>query len=442
MRIKELKDKITGLTRSYYSAHLEKETFVPGQTYVNYAGRVFDEREMVNLIDSSLDFWLTAGRYAEQFEKEFARFLGSSFCLLTNSGSSANLLAVSALTSKSLGDRGLKPGDEIITVAVAFPTTVAPIYQNSLVPVYCDVDLGTNNVNIEDLENAVSNKTKAIILAHALGNPFDIDAVLRVKEAHDLWLIEDNCDALGSTWNGKMTGTFGDLATKSFYPAHHITMGEGGAVITDNPKLQKLVRSFRDWGRDCWCDPGKDNTCGKRFDWQLGDLPHGYDHKYIFSHVGYNLKITDMQAAVGVAQLRKLPEFIKKRKENFKAYYDYFKCYENYFVLPKWEDKADPSWFGFFITVKEDAPFTRNQIASYLEDNKVATRTLFGGNIVRQPAYKGKRHRVVSNLKNADLMMNNGFWIGVYPGIDRDRQEYVIETLDAFFERYISNRFK
>ena len=434
MSTSELRKKILDLTKEYFELHFKESEFKPGETYINYAGRVFDEDELLTLIDSSLDFWLTAGRYAEQFEKKFAKFLGSRVCLLTNSGSSANLLAVSALTSKSLGDRRLKNGDEVITVAAAFPTTVAPIYQNNLIPVYCDIDLGTKNVKIEDLENAVSKKTKAIILAHTLGNPFNIDAVLSVKDKYDLWFIEDNCDALGSTWNGKMTGSFGDLATSSFYPAHHITMGEGGAVITNGPKLNKIVRSFRDWGKDCWCDPGKDNTCGKRFNWQLGDLPQGYDHKFIFSNIGYNLKVTDMQAAVGVAQLRKLPEFISARRKNFKVYFDYFKQYENYFVLPKWENKSDPSWFGFFLTIKEDAPFTKNQIVNYLENNKVATRMLFGGNIIRQPAYKGKEYRIVSNLKNTDLVMNNGFWIGVYPGLSSEKISYVIEKFEDYFK--------
>ena len=432
----ELKDKIIEFTRRYYLAKLKNPNFIPKKTYVNYSGRVFDQDELVNLVDASLDFWLTSGRYAEKFEKDFAKFIGSRFCILTNSGSSASLLAFGALTSESLGNRRLKPEDEVITIAASFPTTVAPIYQYNLIPVYCDIELGTNNVNIEDLENAVSEKTKAVTLAHTLGNPFNIDAVLAVKEKHNLWFIEDNCDALGSTWNGEMTGTFGDLSTESFYPAHHITMGEGGAILTNSPKLRKIVRSFRDWGKDCWCDPGKDNTCGKRFDWQLDDLPCGYDHKYTFSHIGYNLKITDMQAAVGVAQLKKLPEFIKARRKNFKAFYDYFHQYKKYFLLPKWERQANPSWFGFFLTIREDAPFTRDQIVNFLEINKVATRMLFGGNIIRQPAFKRKKHRLVSNLRNTDLVMNNGFWIGVYPGIDADRRKYIIDTFENFFTHF------
>ena len=436
MAAEEIRKKILELTKEYYKSYFVTDEFIPEKTYINYAGRVFDDKELATLVDSSLDFWLTAGRYAEQFEKEFAEFVGSRFCLLTNSGSSANLLALSALTSESLGERRLSPGDEVITVAAGFPTTVAPIYQNNLVPVYCDIDLGTYNVNPEELQNAVSEKTKAIFIAHTLGNPFNIDAALKIKEEHGLWLIEDNCDALGSTWSGKSTGSFGDLGTESFYPAHHITMGEGGAVFTDNPKLKKLVRSFRDWGKDCWCDPGIDNTCGKRFNWQLGDLPEGYDHKFIFSHIGYNLKISDMQAAVGVEQLKKLPEFINTRRKNFERYFDYFKQHEDYFVLPQWEQKANPSWFGFLLTIKEGAPFTRNQLVTYLESNKIAVRMLFGGNIVRQPAYKAKEYRSVSDLKNTDIVMNNGFWFGVYPGIDNTRQNYVIEKFDAFFNTY------
>ena len=430
------REKIIKLTREYYKEQFEGDDFIPGQTYVNYAGRVFDEDELMSLVDSSLDFWLTAGRYAEQFEKEFAEFVGTRFCLLTNSGSSANLLALSALTSDSLADRKLRAGDEIITVAAGFPTTVAPIYQNNLTPVYCDIELGTYNVNIDELENAISDKTKAIFLAHTLGNPFNIDAAMKIKDKYGLWLIEDNCDALGSKWNGKSTGTFGDLGTESFYPAHHITMGEGGAVITDDPKMKKIVRSFRDWGKDCWCEPGVDNTCGKRFNWQIGDLPVGYDHKFIFSHVGYNLKISDMQAAVGVAQLRKLPDFIESRRKNFQVYLEVFKEYADYFILPKWEKHAEPSWFGFFLTVKPEAPFNKNQIVEFLENNKIATRMLFGGNIIRQPAYKGKKHRIVSDLKNTDFVMNNGFWIGVYPGLDQQRQNYVIEKFNDFLNTY------
>jgi CDP-6-deoxy-D-xylo-4-hexulose-3-dehydrase len=305
-----------------------------------------------------------------------------------------------------------------------------------LIPVYCDIDLGTNNINIEDLNNAVSKKTKAIILAHTLGNPFNIDAVLAIKKKYNLWLIEDNCDALGSTWDGKLTANYGDLATNSFYPAHHITMGEGGAIVTNNPTLKRLVNSFRDWGKDCWCPPGDDNTCGKRFDWQLGDLPFGYDHKFIFSHIGYNLKVTDMQAAVGVAQLNKLPKLIESRRTNFKLYYNFFKNYEKYFILPKWEEKSNPSWFGFFLTVKYNAPFTKKGIVEYLENNQIATRMLFAGNILCQPAYKEKRHKVISELTNTNYVMNNGFWIGVYAGIDKQRIDYVIKIFKNFLNKF------
>ncbi len=430
------KEKIIELTRQYYTEQLQSSEFTPGETYVNYAGRVFDDDELTNLIESSLDFWLTAGRYAAQFESEFSEFMGTRSCMLTNSGSSANLLALSALTSDKLGPRQVKPGDEIITVAASFPTTVAPIYQNQLVPVYCDIDLGTCNINIEELENAVSSKTKGIFLAHTLGNPFNIDAVMRIKEKHDLWLIEDNCDALGSKWDGKMTGTFGDMGTESFYPAHHITMGEGGAVITDNPQLKKIVRSFRDWGKDCWCDSGMDNTCGKRFEWQLGDLPYGYDHKFIFSHIGYNLKVTDMQAAVGVAQLKKLPGFVRSRRDNFAFLHEFFEQYSGHFILPQWQDKAEPSWFGFFLTVKEEAPFSKNQIVAFLEESKIATRTLFAGNVLRQPAFADKEYRAVSELRNTDYVVENGFWIGVYPGIDKQRMQYIVTAFEEFLTRF------
>ncbi len=389
--------------------------FVPGQTPIPVSGKVFDAEELEFLVNAALDFWLTTGRFADQFEKEFAGFIGVRSASLVNSGSSANLVALSALTSPRLGARRLRPGDEAITVAAGFPTTLNPILQCGLVPVFLDVQIPTYNVDVEQLEAALSARTRAIVLAHTLGNPFDLEAVTSFAARHDLWLIEDCCDAVGSTYNGRKTGTFGDLATASFYPAHHITMGEGGCVLTDKPLLKTLVESFRDWGRDCWCAPGKENTCGKRFDWQLGELPHGYDHKYIYSHVGYNLKATDMQAAVGVAQLKKLPAFIEARKRNF-AYLKAGLKDRNageHFVLPEASANSDPSWFGFPLLLRETAPFSRNALIDFLNGRKIGTRQLFGGNLVRQPAYADLNYRVAGDLGNSDRVMTQAFWIGV-----------------------------
>jgi len=401
------------------------------------SGKVLDEDDLFNLIEASLDMWLTAGRFAEEFEKEFPKFLERKYCALVNSGSSANLIAISALTSYKLGERRLKPGDEVITVAAGFPTTITPIIQNNLIPVFIDVDIGTYNVNVKQLENAISEKTKAIFLAHTLGNPFDVDKVLEIAKKYNLWLIEDNCDALGSKYGGKYTGTFGNISTFSFYPAHCITMGEGGAVLTDDPELYKIIRSFRDWGRDCWCSPGKDNTCGKRFNWKLGDLPFGYDHKYIYSHLGYNLKATDFQAAIGLTQLEKLPEFIIRRKENFKLLYESFKKegLDEYFILPRWLPQSEPSWFGFILTIKDDAPFKRKEFLEYLEKNKIGTRLLFAGNMIKQPAFTNNQinYRVFGELKNTDNIMMDTFWIGIYPGITEDKLDYVIKVIDRFF---------
>ena len=425
-----LRAQISHLVTQYYNTVFRSsQDFVPGQTPVPVSGRVFDAEEIQCLVDSALDFWLTTGRYAEQFEREFARFFELNHCLLTNSGSSANLLAVTALTAQELGERRLNPGDEVLTVATGFPTTVNPIIQNQLVPVFLDVDIPTYNIDVRRLEEAVTEKTKAIILAHTLGNPFNLDAVMRVANKYQLWVVEDICDAVGTEYRGQKVGTFGDLATVSFYPAHHITMGEGGAVLTNSLLLKKLVASFRDWGRDCWCDPGRDNTCGKRFDWQLGDLPHGYDHKYIYSHIGYNLKLTDMQAAVGVAQLKKLPAFIEKRRENFQHLYTGLKDLEKFFILPEATLNSKPSWFGFPLAVRSEAPFTRNQVVQYLEEHKIATRLLFGGNLVRQPAYLAVPHRVVGSLVNSDFVMNQVFWIGVYPGLSPEALAYVVDIL-------------
>jgi len=413
-----------------------KERFVSGRTRINYAARVYDEKELVNLVDASLDFWLTSGRYARKFEEKFAGFLGSKYCILTNSGSSANLLAVSALTSPLLLEKKLCPGDEIITTACGFPTTLNPIIQNSLIPVFVDVGLGTYNIQADKVENAITKKTKAIIVAHTLGNPVQINKLLGIIKKYNLWLIEDNCDALGSKYNGRYTGTFGHISTCSFYPAHHITMGEGGAILTNDSLLRRIIMSFRDWGRDCWCQPGKDNTCKKRFKHKFGDLPYGYDHKYVYSHIGYNLKITDMQAAVGCAQLEKLPGFIKSREKNFAFIYNCLKYYEKYFILPQATENSQPSWFGFPVLVKESAPFTRAAIVKHLENNNIATRMLFGGNLTRQPAYAQIRYRVFGGLKNTDLLMNNLFWIGVYPGITKAKLAYIYEVLKDFLDSF------
>lgn len=429
----KLREEIFQKVRELHALRKSREEFIPGETYVNYAGRFYDEQEMVALVDSSLDFWLTAGRYTEKFQKDFARFFRVKHSVLCNSGSSANLLAMSALTSPKLGDRAMKRGDEIITVAAGFPTTINPMIQNGFVPVYLDVELGTYNIDTSRLEEAVSSKTKAIVVAHTLGNPFNIAEVARVAKKCGLFFIEDNCDALGSTYDGGLTGTFGDAATFSFYPAHHMTMGEGGAVITNDTRLKVILESFRDWGRDCWCDSGRDDTCGKRFAQQFGTLPAGYDHKYVYSHIGYNLKATDMQAAVGCAQLEHLPRFIARRKENFATYRSVLSKYEEYFIMPEATPKSDPSWFGFMLTVRKDAGFTKNQIVTFLESHKVATRNLFGGNLTRQPAYAGIPYRTVGELTNTDTIMNDSFWIGVYPGIDTARIEYVTSQFEKFF---------
>jgi len=431
-RADQLRDRIRGLVGEYYHEAFPAPDFVPGSSPVPVAGRVFDKQELELLVDSSLDFWLTTGRFAEQFEREFAKFVGVREAVLVNSGSSANLLAVTALTSPRLGDRRLKPGDEVITLAAGFPTTVNPILQNGLVPVFVDVQVPTFNVDVAQLEAALSSRTRAVIFAHTLGNPFDLDAVTAFAKKHNLWLIEDCCDALGSTYRGQKVGTFGDLATVSFYPAHHITMGEGGCVLTDKPLLRTLVESFRDWGRDCWCAPGKENTCGKRFDWQLGELPHGYDHKYIYSHVGYNLKATDMQAAVGVAQLKKLPAFIDARKRNF-AYLQAALRDKNgdaHFILPEATPNSDPSWFGFPLLLRETAPFSRHALMEFLQGRKIATRQVFGGNLIRQPAYAGLNYRVVGDLATSDRVMNQAFWVGIYPGLTPAILDYVLESID------------
>ncbi|MFH1442343.1 MAG: lipopolysaccharide biosynthesis protein RfbH [Candidatus Omnitrophota bacterium] len=427
-----IRKKILKQAADYFISQ-EKKEFIPGKTFIPYAGRVYDAKELVYLVDASLDFWLTAGRYAAEFEKKLAALLGIKYCLLANSGSSANLLAVSALTSPLLKNRQLHPGDEVIATACGFPTTLNPVLQNNLIPVFIDVDLGTYNIQADKIEKAITKKTKAIFTAHTLGNPLNIDKIKKIVKKYNLWWLEDNCDALGSKYSAKFTGTFGDISTCSFFPAHHITMGEGGAVLTNNPLLKRIIMSFRDWGRDCWCGSGKDDSCGKRFSQKFADLPYGYDHKYVYSHIGYNLKVTDMQAAIGCAQLEKLQGFIEARKNNFKFLYGIFKKYKNYFILPRAEKNSKPCWFGFPILLKENAPFTRNDIVRYLEDNKIATRMLFGGNLTKQPAYKNSKYRIYKELKNTDLVMNNLFWIGVYPGINYSMIIYIKNTIDNFF---------
>ena len=425
----ELQDEIRRLTTEYYKEAFPEKQFVRGESPIPVSGRVFDDKDMFSVIDAGLDFWLTAGRFADLFEFKFAKFVGVRDARLVNSGSSANLVAVSVLTSPTLGDRQLKPGDEVITVAAGFPTTVNPIVQNRLVPVFVDVELGTYNVDISQLEKALGPRTKAIIFAHTLGNPFDVAAVSEFARKNNLWLIEDCCDALGSNFGGRRVGTFGDIATFSFYPAHHITMGEGGCVATSKPQLTKLIESFRDWGRDCWCAPGKDNTCGKRFDWQLGTLPHGYDHKYTYSHIGYNLKVSDMQAAVGVSQLEKLEGFIAARKSNFRYLSDKLEALSRCFLLPRATPGSDPSWFGYPIAVRPESGLERDEVIRFLDARKIGTRLLFGGNLLRQPAYREIEKRVIGDLPNSDFITNNVFWIGVYPGLTEPMLDYIVESL-------------
>lgn len=456
----------------FKNVHRASSSFTPGKSYIPYAGRVYDEKEMISLVDSAFDFWLTTGRYAEKFEQEFAAFLGVKHCSLTNSGSSANLLAFMALTSPELGPKRIKRGDEVITVAAGFPTTVAPIIQYGVIPVFVDITLPTYNIDCNQLEAALSEKTKAVMLAHTLGNPFDIARVKSFCDRHNLWLIEDNCDALGSKYRrlddlmiGSLaappslqhTGTFGHIGTSSFYPPHHMTMGEGGAVYTNDPELKRIIESFRDWGRDCWCVSGRDNTCKKRFNWQLGDLPHGYDHKYIYSHFGYNLKATEMQAAIGCAQLEKLPGFIEARKRNWRLLRDGLDDLQDKFILPEATENSDPSWFGFLLTVKENAGFTRDNIVNHLEANGIQTRMLFAGNIIKHPCFDemrktGNGFRIVSSahpiiqssnhptlqpssLPVTDQVMMNTFWVGVYPGLTEAMIEYIIDTIKKFSGR-------
>ncbi len=431
-RAERLRQQILELVAEYHAEAFPAREFVAGTSVVPVSGKVIGAEDIASVVDSALDGWFTTGRFAKEFERRLARFFGVRSAILVNSGSSANLGALSALTSPKLGARALRPGDEVITVAAGFPTTVNPILQNRLVPVFLDVTLPTYEIDVTRLEEAYSEKTKAVMVAHTLGNVFDLGAVTAFCRRHNLWLVEDCCDALGSTYKGQKVGTFGDIATVSFYPAHHITMGEGGAVLTDRPALQVLIDSFRDWGRDCWCEPGMDNTCGKRFDWQLGTLPCGYDHKYTYSHVGYNLKATDMQAALGVSQIEKLPYFIERRKENFRYLRAALEGLSDVLMLPVAGADSDPSWFGFPIGVREDAGFTRDQMTRALEAQKIGTRLMFAGNLLRQPAYEGIECRVVGEMVNTDFVMNNVFWIGVFPGLTTEMLDFVAKVMVEF----------
>lgn len=427
-----IRKKILELVKEYSAKEFSQKKFIPGKTAIPSSGKLIDSKELENMVEASLDGWLTTGRFNDLFEKKLAQFIGVKYLITVNSGSSANLVAFSTLTSSKLGDRAIKRGDEIIGVAAGFPTTVNPIVQFGAVPVFVDIDPTTHNIDASKIEAAISTKTKAIMLAHSLGNPFNLDIVTTICKRYNLWLIEDCCDALGSTYKGQMVGTFGDIATLSFYPAHHITMGEGGAVFTDNHELIKIAESFRDWGRDCYCATGKDNTCGKRFAWQLGGLPYGYDHKYTYSHLGYNLKITDMQAACALAQLEKAPAFIQARKDNFKFLKERLASCEEFLQLPEATEGSDPSWFGFPITLKENCPVSRVDLTTYLDQNKVGTRLLFAGNLTRQPYMKDVEYRISGELTNTDNVMNNTFWIGVQPALTEEMLDYVAMRLKFF----------
>ena len=428
----KLRKQIAALVDQYAAIEFFPKAFKPGQTVVPPSGKSIGSEELKNMVDASLDGWLTTGRFNERFEKKLAQFIGVKHAITVNSGSSANLVAFSTLTSPKLGGRAIKQGDEVIGVAAGFPTTINPIIQFGAVPVFVDVDKYTHNIDATKIEAAISPKTKAIMLAHSLGNPFNLDFVTDLCKKYNLWLVEDCCDALGTTYKGQMVGTFGDIGTLSFYPAHHITMGEGGAVFTNNYELKKIAESFRDWGRDCYCAPGKDNTCGKRFAWKLGDLPFGYDHKYTYNHFGYNLKITDMQAACALAQLEKAPAFIQARKDNFKFLKERLQSCEEFLQLPEATERSDPSWFGFPITLKESCPVSRVDLTTYLNQNKVGTRLLFAGNLVRQPYMKDAQYRVSGELKNTDNVMNNTFWIGVQPALTKEMLEYVATQIEIF----------
>ena len=430
----KIRNEILCLVNDYSDINFKQKVFTPGVSEVPVSGKVIGALELKNMVEASLDGWLTTGRFNEQFEKKLASFLGIKCLLTVNSGSSANLIAFSTLTSPKLKERAIQKGDEIITVAAGFPTTVNPIIQFGAIPVFIDVKIPTYNIDESLVEEAITKKTKAIMLAHTLGNPFNVKKIREICHKYNLWLVEDSCDALGSKFNGQNVGTFGDLATLSFYPAHHITMGEGGAVFTNSKKLERIAESFRDWGRDCYCEPGKDNTCNKRFDWQFGDLPFGYDHKYTYSHLGYNMKITDMQAACGLAQLDRLESFIKKRKENFNFLYMNLKDVEEFLILPEAEKNSDPSWFGFPLTLKKNNKFNRNNLIKYLNENKIGTRLLFSGNLIKQPYMKNINFKVHKNLNNTDFIMDNTFWVGLYPGLSNKILEYTVFIIKNFFK--------
>jgi len=433
--LSEIKNKILELAKKYCEHFFKEKEFIPGTSSIPVSGKVVDFEEISNLINSSLDAWLTTGRFNSEFQKQLASFLGVKIALTVNSGSSANLLAFSSLTSDRLGERKINPGDEVITCATGFPTTIAPIIQNGAIPVFIDATVPNYNINTEIIEKALTKKTKAIMLAHALGNPFDVDAIVDICKKKNLWLIEDNCDALGSKYNNKYTGSFGDIATQSFYPAHHITMGEGGAVITNNIKLKRIIESFRDWGRDCYCETGKDNTCNKRFKWQLGDLPFGYDHKYTYTHLGYNLKITDMQASIGLAQLKKLSNFIEIRKKNFNFLYNSLNEFSDIFYLPEATKKSNPSWFGFPLTIKEESNIKRADLINFLESRKIGTRLLFAGNVTKQPFIKNYKFEIHGDLNMSDLIMKNTFWIGLYPGLSKEKLSYVVQSIKDYIKK-------
>jgi CDP-4-dehydro-6-deoxyglucose reductase, E1 len=433
---KQLRLEIIEKTIQYYQARFAQNDFIPGKSRVNYAGRVFDEKELCNAVEASLDFWLTEGRFSEEFSEKIADFLEVEHVLLTNSGSSANLLAFAALTSEKLGDKRLKPGDEVISVAAGFPATVTPIIQNGLIPVFVDVHIPTYNIDVEMMRKAITPKSRCIFIAHTLGNPFNINAVMQLAKEHDLWVIEDNCDAFGSEYSGKKTGSFAHLSTISFYPAHHITTGEGGAICTNDPQLALLVRAYRDWGRDCYCAGGENNTCGKRFSQQFGNLPFGFDHKYVYSEIGYNLKMTDIQAAIGAAQMDKLPSFCEKRKSNFKEWRRIFSKYPIYFILPKATEHADPAWFAFIVTLTKGTPFTRDHLTGCFNDKLIETRNLFAGNMTKQPGFIGKNWRIADHLENTDYIMNNTFFLGTYPGLTKEMFSYTEGILEDFLSKY------